>query len=64
MFIDWSPLPLWRHSEGRSESSNSKSEFIPPLRMAPEVRHRCGYKHLTPPGLNPTQDCLLSSERY
>ena len=24
--------------------------------MAPEVRHRCGYKHVTPLGSNPTQD--------
>jgi len=50
MFIDWKPVPLGRHSEGRSESANSKRSFIPPLRMAPEVGHCCGYKHVTPPG--------------
>jgi len=50
MFIDRTPLPLKRHSEGRSESANSKQSFIPPLRMAPELEHRCSYKHVTPPG--------------
>jgi len=49
MFIDRTPVHLSAIRRG-GESANSERSFNPPLRMAPEVGHRCGYKHLTPPG--------------
>ena len=62
MFIDRGPVPLSAIRRGGAKVRILERTFIPPPRMAPEVGHRCGYKHLTPPGQNPTQTGLLQED--
>ena len=47
MFIDQTGAPKTPFG-GAERTCELKATFIPPLRMAPEMRHRCSYKDLTP----------------